>query len=666
MTEDNTEPRSVVPSHIEEQHYTIKRENEEYWKDPTGIKLIKAPCGSGKSTISQTILKEHEIRNFITLVPNHNNADQIIKENWCDENQLWKPIHLKGKPHTCIRINEDEVKDLREEMNGAIPQWFCEMCPNYMNECAYHSKLEAVKRGAGCVGVHSQLDSSLQSVIQDEDRPLILDENIVNALIHTDKVPINRINRLLPSLIGFPVLNRICNLLLDKKNDGNNSDEELLSELRNTHFSQEWNARYRYFRELKNNDYDSRLTGLIVLSFVSNLQRFAKENPEATEVLFFDNSGDLCAETYSKIPRRNNCIVMSATMDLEITKKFFPSDAEFPNPLVIQSPLASNVLLYQLGGEERIFEKEGKEPRSYWTNSLPLTSLIKDKKPTKILKNYAFIIKQICPQYQNVLIVCHKKVRSYIEKQIRLPNVSTEHYGAVEGLNTYNHYDCEILLGTPFLPDDVIKRRSRKLGIDFDILMDNSIKEHMIQAYERIRPRNTSKFRTIIVLSSYPIFDNDTPIRLTKSELLDRFKCISLKDRIKQKDLVYSLCMNDNSMDLTALRNSVTGDNNRKKKLISYLKDEGIFISSNTRVPPKNREKELISIPQDCYKQITEFSSSVKVRIIENPHIVEFFNQICESDPPDYPQSYYDDLYKGRLSDVLPLTISELMGCSAF
>jgi len=249
-----------------------------------------------------------------------------------------------------------------------------------------------------------------------------------------------------------------------------------------------------------------------------------------------------------------------------------------------------------------------------------------------------------------------RAIIEYVKCQIENDHVHIHHYGSLKGINEFEQCDAVILLGTPFLPENEVKRMSHILGIDAQILMKSQIQGEMNQDWARIRPFNQTTPKTIIILSSYPIFKDSDPVNyVTESELLKKLGCLSIRELNLQKEIIEDILRYGNNKGKHEVVKSIHYRKTYIRAQIRYLDMQNIIEHKVRYIGKKEKKTSILSVSSKSYQILTTFHSSIRIRKIDNPLIQQ--TKFTESDLPEYPQSYFDEIYLNMICDRIPVLI---------
>lgn len=147
---------------------------EELLDNPTGINLVLAPCGLGKTT--QLLQKAHQrgLR-VLTLAPDHGQAPHCLS--------AYPGVHLKSRgkldeeldPYWCLNVREIE-KLQRRNFSGSYA--FCRSCEK-ANRCPYLRMLQKARAADHVVAVHAHLNKMDPRILSNRDL-IVVDEPIWN------------------------------------------------------------------------------------------------------------------------------------------------------------------------------------------------------------------------------------------------------------------------------------------------------------------------------------------------------------------------------------------------------------------------------------------------------------------------------------------------------
>ena len=214
-----------------------------------------------------------------------------------------------------------------------------------------------------------------------------------------------------------------------------------------------------------------------------------------------------------------------------------------------------------------------------------ITSLWNSNRPTKKLFKLIFILQTTLLHFERPLLVVHKKIEKFIKEKLNFTNILIAHYENLSGLNNFEDCDAVILLGTPYLSDDILDQLSAILNIPREILEEVLVKGEMLQDVHRIREFIHYRPKTIIILSAYHIFPPETPVNyVSDTELIHQFGGFTQNEIQLRKRLLCSLKAVE-SMDISQeeLIKQTSGKNDTKRRMLKTLADEGMVIA-DTRI----------------------------------------------------------------------------------
>jgi hypothetical protein len=134
---------------------------------------------------------------------------------------------------------------------------------------------------------------------------------------------------------------------------------------------------------------------------------------------------------------------------------------------------------------------------------------------------------------------------------------------------------------------------------------------------------------------------------------------MSFHQALIQREILYCLSQKRDPIGKFDLVDTIQRRKTNIRKQIVKLTSQSHLTSEYVYIGEKRKKKEIISIETGLHQQITTLISSVKIVRIEKLLIQEAVADIAETNPPEYPESYFADLYEeikfDRISGILGL-----------